>query len=479
MLARGPVPIAMLASLALTGAALTAPAQQPPARSLTVPIDYYKLANGLKVVLSRDTTAPTAVVAVYYNIGFRNEPRNRTGFAHLFEHLMFQGSRNLGKLEFIKLVEQNGGLLNGSTRFDFTNYYQVVPSNALKTVLWAEADRMRGLVIDSTNLNNQRDVVKNEVRVNVLNQPYGSFPWIDLPMRANTNWYNAHNFYGDLADLDAATLDDAASFFRTYYAPNNGVLVVTGDFDAAEVRPWIERYFGPIRAAPQPPRPDLTEPKQTAERRFSRVDSLAPRPAIGLAYHVPERYTPEWYAFGLLDQILGQGRDSRFYDELVRKRGLTGDVTAGINWGLGSMYDYDGPMLWIVSAFHDADKPADSLIAAFDTAIAPLRSRPLGQHELARALTKLRSSLYSEMEQFSGFGRANLLASFALFDDDPSRINRLEADFAKITPDIVLETARTYLAPANRTILTIVPATRSAATTSDSSARRPGTRDSQ
>jgi zinc protease len=433
-------------------------AQRPSGGALKVPIEYYKLPNGLKVVLSRDTTTPTAVVAVYYNIGFRIEPRNRTGFAHLFEHLMFQGSQNLGKMEFAKLVEQNGGLFNGSTRFDFTNYFQVIPSNALNTILWAEADRMRGLAIDTSNLKNQQDVVKNEVRVNVLNQPYGGFPWIDLPMRANTNWYNAHNFYGDLADLDAATLQDAATFFRTYYAPNNAVLVVTGDFEASQVRPWIEKYFGPLPSAPQPAKPDLSEPKQTAEKRFSKTDSLATRPAIGLAYHVPDRYTPEWYAFGLLDQILGQGRDSRFYDLLVRKRGLTGGVDAGINWGLGSMYDYNGPMLWLIQAFHDGDKPADSLVTAFDAAIEPLRTQALARAELDRALVKLRSSLYSEMETFAGFGRANLLASFALFDDDPERINRLESEFAKVTPELLMETARTYLAPTNRTILTIVPA---------------------
>jgi zinc protease len=431
-------------------------AQQAPAR-FNVPVDYYKLPNGLKVVLSRDTSSPTAVVAVYYNIGFRNEPRDRTGFAHLFEHLMFQGSHNMGKQQFAKLVELNGGVLNGSTRFDFTNYYQVVPSNALEAILWGEADRMRGLAIDSNNLKNQQDVVKNEVRVNVLNQPYGSFPWIDMPMRANTNWYNAHNFYGEFKDLDAATLQDAEGFFRTYYAPNNAALVVTGDFDPAATRSWIEKYFGPIKEAPQPPKPDLTEPPQTKEKRFSRIDSLATRPAIGLAYHVPERYTREWYAFGLLDQILGQGRDSRFYTELVRKRGLTGDVSTGINWGLGSMYDYNGPMLWEVSAYHDSDKSPDSLIAAFDAAIEPLRSAPISADELARALVKLRSSFYSEVESFSGFGRANLLASFALFDDEPARINQLEPEFAKVTPELLMATARQYLAPSNRTILTIVP----------------------
>ena len=448
-------------SLAAMAGALTAPAaaQQAPASTarLSVPIDYYRLPNGLKVVLSRDTTAPTAVVAVYYNIGFRVEPKGRTGFAHLFEHLMFQGSGNLGKMEFIQLVEKNGGLLNGSTRFDFTNYYQVIPANALETVLWAEADRMRGLKIDSANLRNQQDVVKNEVRVNVLNQPYGGFPWIDMPMRANTNWYNAHNFYGDLADLDAATLADASAFFKTYYAPNNAVLVVTGDFQPAEVKRWVAEYFGNIPQVPQPPDPDLTEPKQTAEKRSSKNDPLATRPALAIAYHVPDRYTPEWYAFGLIDQILGQGRDSRFYDELVRKRALTGGVNTGINYGLGTMYDYNGPMLWIIQAFHDADKPADSLISAFDTAIESLRTRPVDRPTLDRALVKLRSSLYSQVENFGGFGRANLLASFALFDDDPSRINRLEAEFAKVTPELLQRTAREYLAPTNRTILTVVP----------------------
>src|SRR5688572_24032353 len=301
-------PTHALIGIALIAACADSEAGGPMPTKLTVDADYYSLPNGLKVVLSRDTTVPTVGVGVYYHVGFRNEPKGRTGFAHLFEHLMFQGSSNLGKMEFIKLVEGNGGLLNGSTRFDFTNYYQVVPSHTLETVLWAEADRMRGLAIDSANLKNQQDVVKNEVRVNVLNQPYGGFPWLDMPTYANTNWYNAHNFYGDLKDLDAATLEDVRSFFKTYYAPNNAVLVVTGDFQEAETRAWIEKYFGPLPPTPQPPPADISEPKQTSEKRFSKTDALAQRPALGIAYHVPERYTPEWYAFGVLDQILGQGR---------------------------------------------------------------------------------------------------------------------------------------------------------------------------
>jgi predicted Zn-dependent peptidase len=448
--------LALLAAI-VTAVACSGEADAPMPSQLTVESDYYTLANGLKVVLSRDTTVPTVGVGVYYHVGFRNEPRNRTGFAHLFEHLMFQGSGNLGKMEFIKLIEDNGGLLNGSTRFDFTNYYQVVPSHTLETVLWAEADRMKGLQIDAANLKNQQDVVKNEVRVNVLNQPYGSFPWIDLPMTANENWYNAHNFYGELKELEAATLEDAAAFFKTYYAPNNAVLAIVGDFDPARAREWTEKYFGPVAKVDQPAAPDLTEPRQEKEKRASRVDQLATRPALGIAYHVPPRWTPDWYAMGLIDQILGQGRDSRLYDALVQRTGLTSDVAAGINWGLGNMFNYEGPMLWMVALFHDRDKSADSLLTVFDAEIESLRTTPVDSATLARARTKMRSTLYGIVEEFSGLGKLDLLASFALFDNDPTKINSLEDGFAAVTADQVMKTAAEWLRPTNRTIYTVVP----------------------
>jgi predicted Zn-dependent peptidase len=457
-----PVAIASIA-IALAWALLAPSSYAATSSGLQVPVEYYTLPNGLKVVLSRDTTTPTAVVAVYYNIGFRNEPKDRTGFAHLFEHMMFQGSKNLGKMEFIKLVQSNGGLLNGSTRFDFTNYFQVVPSHVLETILWAEADRMRGLDIGPDNLKNQQEVVKNEVKVNVLNRPYGGFPWIDLPMAANENWYNAHNFYGDLQHLDAATLEDVRQFFKTFYTPNNAVLVVCGDFDAAQAKSWIGKYFSNIPSATLPPPPDLREPRQEKEKRAGRTDPLANRPALGIAYHVPDRNTPQWYAFGLLNELLVQGQDSLLYDELVRKQGLTGDVSGGINWGLGSMFDYAGPMLWISRFFHDTDVPADKLVQAFDTAVATVQQSPVDQATLDRALVKMRSSLYADIEQFAGFGRANLLASFALFDNDPGRINRLEAEFAKVTPQLLQETAKEYLRPGNRTIYVITPGAKPAA----------------
>jgi predicted Zn-dependent peptidase len=429
----------------------------PAAESFNVSVTYFKLPNGLRVVLSPDATAPTVAVAVYYRIGFRIEPKDRTGFAHLFEHMMFQGSQNLGKMEFIKMVQQNGGILNGSTRFDFTNYFEIMPAHKLETALWAEADRMRGLAITEDNLKNQQGVVGNEVKVNVLNTPYGGFPWLDMPQYANTNWYNAHNFYGDLKDIEAATLKDVQDFFNTYYTPNNAVLTVVGDFDAAQARKMIEKYFSNIPAAKQVPAPDLVEPKQEQEKRSVKKDPLAKRPAIAFAYHMPERNTPEYFAMGLLDQILLQGEDSLLYQELVKKRGFTASVPGGINL-LGNMYNYNGPMLWMGYLFHDNGKTPDEILSAVDSVIEGVQSKPVDRATLDRAIVKLRSNLYDTLTTLNGFGRADLLSSFALFDDKPERINTLEAEFRKVTPELIQRTAREYLRKTNRTVLTIEPA---------------------
>ena len=417
-----------------------------------VPVVYDTLANGLKVVLSPDRSAPTATVAVYYNVGFRIEPRDRTGFAHLFEHMMFQGSEHLGKNEFIGLVQKNGGVLNGSTRFDFTNYFEIVPANTLETMLWAEADRMRGLDITEANLTNQKGVVSNEVRVNVINQPYGGFPWLDLPQAANENWYNAHNFYGELSDLEAATLDDVQDFFDTYYAPNNAVLVVTGDIDADQAMEWVEQYFGGIERADVPPTPDLTEPPQTAEKRVTKVDSLAQRPAVAFGYHMPPRNSPGYYAMGLLNEVLLQGEDSRLHQALVNEAGVTAEVDGGVNWPLGNLFNYDGPMLWSASLIHDPETSPDSILAIIDREIERVQEEGVGRDALERAKVKLRSGFY---DQLSGFGRADLLASFALFDDDPDRINQVIDRFEGVTPGLIRRTAREVLRPENRTVVVL------------------------
>jgi zinc protease len=424
--------------------------------SFTVPVTYYKLPNGLRVTLSPDHNAPTVAVAVYYRIGFRVEPRDRTGFAHLFEHMMFQGSQNLGKMELIKLVQQNGGILNGSTRFDFTNYYEIVPANKLETMLWAEADRMRGLAITEENLTNQKGVVTNEVKVNIINRPYGGFQWLDIPQYANSNWYNAHNFYGDLKDIEASTLPDVQQFFKTYYVPNNAALTVVGDFDPADARKMIDKYFAKIPSSQVPKEPDLTEPKQEQEKKASKTDPQAKRPALAFAYHMPERNTPEYYAMGILDQILLQGDDSLLHQELVQKRGMTANVEGGINL-LGNMYDYNGPMLWTSYLFHDSNAKEDDILAVADSVIEPLRTKAIDQKTLDRALVKLRSDFYDQVGYSNGFGLADMLSSFALFDDNPQRINDIEAQFRKLTPALIQKTAQEYLRPTNRTALAIVP----------------------
>jgi len=443
----------VLMCCALAATALAAPAAKS-ADSFNIPLEYFKLPNGLKVVLSPDHSTPTIALSVYYNIGFRIEPRDRTGFAHLFEHMMFQGSQNLGKMEFIRLVQQNGGVLNGSTRFDFTNYFEVVPANKLETVLWAEADRMRGLAINEDNLRNQQGVVGNEVKVNVINRPYGGFPWLDMPQYANTNWYNAHNFYGDLKDIEAATLPEVNQFFKTYYAPNNAALAVVGDFDPVEAKKFIEKYFSSLPSSPPVAQPDLTEPRQEKEKRASKIDPLAKRPALAVAYHMPDRNTPEYYAMGLIDQLLVQGDDSLLYQELVKHRAFTGELTGGINL-LGNMFNYKGPMLWTVSLIHDSASTPDDIVGAMESVIVPLRTKPVDQALLDRALVKFRSSLYDDLGALNGFGRADMLASFALFDDNPSRINDIEAQLRKVTPTLVQKTAAEYLRPENRTVLVV------------------------
>ncbi len=424
---------------------------------LHVDVEYYRLDNGLRVVLAPEPSVPTVTVAVYYNIGFRIEPKGRTGFAHLFEHLMFEGTPNMPEGEFEKLIEGGGGVDNGSTRFDFTNYFEIMPSNQLEPILWTEADRMTEINFLEENLENQKGVVSNEVKVNVLNQPYGGFPWLDLPQVANVNWYNAHNFYGDLEEIEAATLDDVKSFFYTYYRPNNAVLIVAGDFDPAQAKAWIDKYFSPIPRGEPIPAVDISEPWQEQEKYAEIEDPFAPQPALAFGYHMPERGTPEYFAMGLLDLILLQGEDSRLYQKLVKEDGITDGLFGGINM-IGNMYNYSGPMLWAAGFVHSPEHSRDEIMAAVDEVLNDVKENGVTQAEVDRAIRKLRSGLYDTAGSATRFGLVDLLASFALFDDDPGRINDLETDFDQVTPELVKATADEYLRASNRTVIERVPA---------------------
>jgi predicted Zn-dependent peptidase len=313
---------------------------------------------------------------------------------------------------------------------------------------------MKGLAVTQENLTNQQGVVKNEVKVNVLNQPYGGFPWLDMPQYANENWYNAHNFYGDLADLDSAKLEDVASFFKTYYSPNNAVVVVVGDFEIADAKKWVKQYFAAIPAVDLPAKPDISEPVQQKEKRFVKEDKLANKPAIAIAYKMPDKHSPEFYAMGLIDQILVQGDDSKLYQGLVQEKGYTSGVSGGINY-LGNMFDYNGPMVWMSNLIYDSTVKADAIIAEFDKAVAELEK--VTAADLSLALVKQRSQLYDDIGGFFGIGKLNLLATFALFDDDPSRINTIEENFKKVTPELVRKTVKEFFRPTNRTILIVDP----------------------
>ncbi len=312
-------------------------------KKLHIPVEHTTLANGLARGCVADRSAPVVTVGVYYQIGFRLEPHGRSGFAHLFEHMMFQGSENAGKMEHIRLINSSGGLLNGTTHYDITNYFESVPSNALERVLWLEADRMRALKVDDENLRNQRDVVKEEVRVNVMNQPYGGFPWLDLPPVAFRNWPNAHNFYGDFADLDAATLADVQSFFRTYYAPNNAVLLMVGDLDPAEgvrAREALFRGYS-ARAAPAARRRDRAAANRRAARR-SRGKVRAPSGDRHRLHAAEARNARLVRGMGILDRVLHGGRAGRVHRQLGargrdcrrcrRQRGTCSIRTARRRW---------------------------------------------------------------------------------------------------------------------------------------------------
>ncbi len=425
---------------------------------LHIPIESTILPNGLRVVVSPDRVAPIATVGVYYNIGFRLEPRGRSGFAHLFEHMMFQGSENAGKMVHIKLINSSGGVLNGSTHYEVTNYFQAVPSNALERVLWLEADRMRALKVDEENLRNQRDVVKEEVRVNVLNQPYGGFPWLDLPPIAYRNWPNAHNFYGDFQDLDAATLEDVQAFFRTYYAPSNAVLLLLGDLQPEEGFRLARRYFEDIPSQATPPDADVSEPPQTEERRGVVEEKFGTLPALAIGYHAPGRRTPDWYAAAMLDQALHGGRAGRIYRRLVLEQQVAVDTGGGIHYPMGDVFDYNGPMQMVTRILHKPEYTAEQTVAAFDAVLGEVQQKGITGEELEQVKVKFRSDYYSQLEGGRGgylprYGLMHCLACFTLFDRDPQLVNTMLDGFLEVAPAQVQAVAQKYLQPRNRAIV--------------------------
>ena len=416
------------------------------------------LANGLRVLLAPDPNTPVVGVAVHVDVGFRSEPEGRTGFAHLFEHLMFQGSESLEKLAHFRHVQGSGGVFNGSTHQDYTDYFEVLPAAALERALFLEADRLRAPKLTAENLRNQVDVVKEEIRLNVLNRPYGGFPWILLPPVLYDTFPNAHNGYGDFTELEQASLDDAAAFFDTYYAPGNAQVTVAGYLgdDVDRVLALVEEHFGDIPARPTPSRPSFAEPPPGAERRAVSPDAHAPLPALAVGYRLPDPGADldAYLGHALLGSILGDGEAARLQRRLVHVDGLVTDVSASA--GLMGPLDARDPDTFTITAVHPPSVDPDRVLAAVDEELDKLAAAGPGADELARQVARWSAALYHEddrvMYRMLGLGARELLygrAELAL--ELPDRL-------AAVTPEQVREAAAA-LRGQGRAVLIVEPAT--------------------
>ena len=420
----------------------------------TLPVNVKKLDNGLTVVVSEDHSTPTVGVSVVYHVGMRLEPRNRTGFAHLFEHLMFQGTPNAPKGVFDRAITGGGGRNNGSTRPDFTNYIETAPSSALESMLWLEADRMTTLDFNPTTLKNQQDVVKEEIRVNVQNQPYGGFMWLDISDLAFDKWENKHDGYGSFVDLENANLDDVRAFHRDFYGPNNAVLSIAGDVTPAQGFALAEKYFGkiPARATPKPS--DFTEGLNTQERRLTQGDKLAQVPAVAAAWKLPARASKDQAPFAVLGQLLAGGDASRLYQGLVKGRELALNVSS--LYGLTSIWEYDGPSLFTVFALYKPTTNADALLAGIDEEVARIAKDGVDDATLKNLKTALLADWYNNLEMF--LLRADRLAKLQALWGDANVVNQVPGWIEGVTSADVQRVAATYLTKANRSVIDRKPA---------------------
>jgi zinc protease len=420
------------------------------------PTSMKKLSNGLMVVVSEDHSAPTFGLCISYGIGFRLEPEGRTGFAHLFEHMMFEGTPNAPKGVLDRVIEGGGGNNNGDTRYDHTEYVETAPISALDPVLWIEADRLKTLDFSVKNLENQRNVVEEEVRVNVLNRPYGLFFAIDLPGKAFDTYPNAHNFYGDFHDLDAAKIEDVQKFYEQYYAPNNAVLAIVGDVKPEEVFAKVDKYFSAIPARNVPPRPQVDEPPQTAERRSSQTDKLAKVPALAIGYRMPPRHSPDALTAAVTGELLHNGQASRLYQALVKDKQVALSVDGGVNWPLGTPFEYNGPSLMTSFVVYPPNVTEEQLIAAFDANVRDLIDKGPSQQDVDRVVTKMRSDWYANIE--NPIDRASALSHATLFDGSFDLVYQIPEDLAKVTAAQVRAFAAKYLVATHRTVINRVPA---------------------
>ena len=432
------------------------------------PIQQFSLANGLRIVLCEDHAVPVVSVALYYDVGSRNERVGRTGFAHLFEHMMFQGSENVPKAAHFQYIFNAGGSMNGTTSTERTNYYETLPASHLPLALWLESDRMRSLKVTQENLDNQRNAVQEEKRLRYDNQPY-----VNAFLRINElifkNPANAHSTIGSMEDLDAATIEDVQEFFRIYYAPNNAVLAIVGDFEAGEAIDLVRKYFEEIPSQPTPPPVDVSEPEDVAQSQELFDDKLAPAPAFVLGWKIPPRRTPDFYALSLAADLIFEGDSSRLYQKLVKGDESVVSIQGGID-------ERRGPSALYIFAL---PKPGEQVTTIRNQIFDEIRSlRTSGPS--AAEMEKLRNGLCNDVVRGrqSTMYRAQRLAEYALYDGDPTLFDTELDHYLAITPEQIRSAVERFLDVDNRVVLDIVPAAlaedTSAAGASPASPQPPG-----
>ncbi|MDQ3309701.1 MAG: insulinase family protein [Gemmatimonadota bacterium] len=419
-----------------------------------IPIETYRLDNGLRVILSPDRSTPVVAVNVWYDVGSRNERAGRTGFAHLFEHMMFQGSANVAKTEHLQLIERAGGSMNGTTSADRTNYFQTLPANRLNLGLWLEADRMRSLDITAENLKNQQEVVKEERRLRIDNAPYGSSSLAaayEVPYNSESCFAYGHTVIGSMEDLNAAELSDVRDFFSTYYAPNNATLTVVGDFEIARARQLIQEYFGDIRRGTPPAPVQCEKPFSHLPVRRTIEDRNANLPALFASYGMPDASSPDVYALSLLGDILGSGESSRLHQRLVKQEraALQVQTSADIR---------RGPGLFTAFALPNQGVPVDRVEALINEEIEKVRRNGVTADELNKARNRYRARTVFGRQ--TALGRAEALQYFAHFHGDPAAYQTVFDRYMAVTRDDIRRVANQYLTPQNRALVLTQPAAR-------------------
>jgi zinc protease len=425
------------------------------AAEFKIPVETYKLPNGMRVVLSQDNAVPVVTVYMIFDVGARSEEKGRTGFAHLFEHMMFEGSANAPKGVRDTQVESNGGVQNGSTHPDFTDYYEVLPANKLATALWLDSDRMRSLAITDENLKNQKEAVKQERRLSFDNQPYATAEIDKFPTLMFGNWQSSHSLIGSFEDLNAASVADVSKFFKTYYAPNNAALVIVGDIRIPEAKKLVETYFGDIPPQPPAKRPDMTEP---AFHPRSEVydDPMARVPALMIGFPGPKRRSPDYYALNMLDAILTNGNSARLRLDLIKGKESIINYESNLGWPMSSYLDYRDPGAYGMFVLYKPNFTSQQIVDQVQGEIAKLQDAPLPAADLERAKTQLRATLIKQLQ--SSLSRAQQLGQYEIADGDASLVNTEFDRMLNVSAAEIQAAAKKYLTPDKRTVLAVQPA---------------------